>query len=417
MALSVKGLEGNELADDYIRKSVPKGRWSDTWDVLKSNFLKLILLNVFVLITFVPGVVVMYFRNAYVSGLGMVYPFNPSITYPFYPDLIGLNESVNLSADLLFFSLLIVAGFFASIGIAGASYSVRRMLATHGEFSIKSFFHGIKVCYFNTVIPVTLFMAFLFATVIIGDWKDLAFAVGSNKAGSVTAYVFIIIATVLVGVYSAWLFAVGTSYRVSFAQLFRNAFVLIIGTPFQTVFMSAFTLIPVWFFMAGGILRTISYILFIFFGFSFMILCWTAFTQWAFDLYVNPNLKAAEEAAKANKSEKELAQEKLENDKSTARELLAAGRSELIARPIMPIGKEPAMQIPSLTFTRADIVGAEQSRVKLGEEVSSYEKQHQNDPVYAEYNKLFAEREKALQTDDKKKGKKAKKISSDNLLK
>jgi hypothetical protein len=38
-----------------------------------------------------------------------------------------------------------------------------------------------------------------------------------------------------------------------------------------------------------------------------------------------------------------------------------------------------------------------------------------SDPVYVEYNKLFADREKALKVDDKK-GRK-KKVSSDNLLK
>lgn len=415
MALGVKGLEGNEIADDYIRKSVPEGRWRDAWDVFKSNFLKLVLLNVFVLITFVPGIVVMFFRNAYVNGLGMVYPFNPSISYPFYPDLIGLNESVNLSADLLFYSILIVAGFFASIGIAGARYSIKRMLVTHGEFSIKSFFHGIKVCYFNTLVPVTLFMSFLFATVIIGDWKDYVFAVDGNKAGAVTAYVFIIIATVLMGIYGAWMFAVGTGYRVSFKQLFKNSFVLILGTPVQTLFMSAFTLIPVWLFMGGGFVRTLSFVLFIFLGFSFMLFSWTAFTQWAFDLYVNPHIKAAEETK--TKSEKELLKEKAESESEIARELLAAGKSELIARPIKPIEGEKTLKAPSLTFTRADIAAAAELRAEISENVAAYEREHLDDPVYAEYNKLFADREKALQSDDKKKGKKAKKISSDNLLK
>ena len=42
---------------------------------------------------------------------------------------------------------------------------------------------------------------------------------------------------------------------------------------------------------------------------------------------------------------------------------------------------------------------------------------HKHDPVYAEYNKLFAEREKALASPVDKKGKKKKKISADNLLK
>ena len=44
----------------------------------------------------------------------------------------------------------------------------------------------------------------------------------------------------------------------------------------------------------------------------------------------------------------------------------------------------------------------------------SWYEQHKNDAKYVEYNKLFAEREKALSSTDKK-GKK-KKISSENLL-
>lgn len=48
--------------------------------------------------------------------------------------------------------------------------------------------------------------------------------------------------------------------------------------------------------------------------------------------------------------------------------------------------------------------------------MAEYEKAHENEPYYAEYNKLFAERDKALSVEPDKKGKK-KKISSDNLLK
>ena len=70
-----------------------------------------------------------------------------------------------------------------------------------------------------------------------------------------------------------------------------------------------------------------------------------------------------------------------------------------------------------MTFTRTDITAAASDRAKLTADVTAYEQAHINDPVYAEYNKLFAERERALQSDTGKKGKKAKKISADNLLK
>lgn len=416
MALNVTNLEGNEIADDYVRASVPKGRWSDTWSIFKASFTKLILINVFTLITFVPGLVIMLFRTWYIGSLGAVYPFNSTILYPYYPDVLGLAERLTLSADLMFYALLIVAGFIASVGIAGAAYSIRKLINTRGEFTVKGYFHGIKVCYLSTVLPVTLVMTFLFATFIIGDWMHLTIVMGGNSAAAITAYVFIIIATVMAGIYAAWVFAVGTSYRVGTFQLLKNAFVLMIGTPLHTLVMAAFSLIPVWLFMMGGFMRIISYLFFILLGFSFMIMSWTAFTQWAFDLYVNPNLKARQEKENAKKSKEELAAEKEEQGKNRARELLAAGRSELIARPIMPVAAENTVPVLGKTFTRADIAAVNEGRGKLGEEVASYEKEHMNDPEFVEYNKLFADREKALQTETDKKGKKKKKISADNLL-
>ena len=412
MALNVNSLEGNEIADDYVRKSVPQGRWSDTWYVFKSNFMKLVLINIFVLITFAPGIAVMIFRSAYIQMLGEVYPFNSSILFPVYGDVTGLAERLTLSADILFYAALIVAGFIASIGLSGATYSIRKLINTHGEFSIKSFFHGIKACYTNTVFPVTIFMLFLYASFLVGDWMKVISATGGNTAGAITAYVFIIIAVVIVGLYCAWMFAVGTGYRLKISQLFRNSFVLAIGTILQTVIMAGISLIPVWLFMIGGIVRMISYAVFIFIGFSFTILCWTAFTQWAFDSYVNPNLKAAQEGKKAARTQEEV----VEDEKQRARELLAAGKSELISRPIMPIAAETAVQALGKTFTRADIANVAAEKDKLSKDVSDYENEHKNETVYVEYNKLFAEREKALQTDTGKKGKK-KKISSDNLLK
>ena len=413
MALEVTNLEGNELADDYTRKSVPQSRWSDTWYVFKSNFLKLILINIFVLITFAPAVALMFFRSAYIQMLGNVYPFNSSILFPYYPEVTGLAERLTLSAAILFYAALVVSGFIAAIGISGATYSIRKIINTHGEFSIKGFFHGIKLNYFNTLLPVFVFMIFLYATFLIGDRMDCVAAMGNGAAGEITAYVYIIIATVLVGIFMAWIFAVGTTYKVKFTQLFKNSFVLCIGSILKTVLMAGFSLIPVWLFMIGGIVRMISYVIFIFIGFSFIIVCWTAFTQSVFDAYINPTLKVAEEEKKAARTQEEV----VADEKQRARELLAAGRSELIARPIMPIAAESVASGIGKTFTRKDLSQIAASREKLCADVAAYENEHKNDTVYVEYNKLFAEREKALSDETDKKGKKKKKISAENLLK
>ncbi|MDE7440421.1 MAG: hypothetical protein K2N23_07940 [Clostridia bacterium] len=420
MAFTVTNLEGNEIAEgEYVRTASEGGRWGDTWSVFKSNFGKIVLNNLFVLLFFLPAVAVFFVRTLYVGGLGFQYPFNANtgIGYPAYPGTQGLTESIYLSADLLFYGLLIVAGLIASIGIAGGAYSMKKLLNTHGKFSIKSFFHGVKVGYLNVAAPVTVFLCFYYACVLIGDWKNLNAARGLSTAGAITAYVFIIIATVLVGIYCAWMLATGVSYKLKVGQLFKNSFIFMIGSPIQTIFFAGLTLMPVWLFMIGlsvTFIKYLAYVVFIIFGFSYMLLVWMSFTQWVYDLYVTPNLKKSEEAVKAKKTPQELAAEQESEAKRIAGELLAAGKSELIAKPILPIDNNAEVKTLSVTFTRNDLNVVSENRKKLNADILAYEEEHKNDAGYKEYNALFVDREKALKTDNKKS--KKKKISADNLL-
>ena len=94
-------------------------------------------------------------------------------------------------------------------------------------------------------------------------------------------------------------------------------------------------------------------------------------------------------------------------------EIIAAGRSELVATPVPPI---VASSAPSLgaPFTRKDVAAAAHARKKLEEDVAAYAAKQKNDKRYSDYEKLFADRDKPL--DDGKKGRKKKKISADNLL-
>lgn len=412
MALKTDNLEGKEIALDYKRDSLPQGRWSDAWAVFKASALKLILINLLILVTVAPMVAIVLVRNSYILTLGSVYPLNPSVSYPFYPDTRGLAEQIILSADAAFYAMLIAAGFIASVGLAGATYSIRKLLNTHGKFTFKGFFRGIKACYFNAALPVTVALTFIYASLMTWDWMKLVIAQGGNAAGAITAVVFVIIATVLVCVYCAWLFAVGTSYKIKFTQVFKNAFVMMLGTPLQTVIMAGISLVPVWLMLIGGFFGTIGLIAFIIIGFSLILFIWNAFTQWAFDGFVTPTIE--QESVQATKEKK--AAETDDDPERRARELLAAGRSELIARPIKPLGDAGVAELGK-TFTRGDVAAVAAGREKLVAEIAAYEKEHENDPAFVEYNKLFAEREKALQPVTDKKGKKKKVISSENLLK
>ena len=55
----------------------------------------------------------------------------------------------------------------------------------------------------------------------------------------------------------------------------------------------------------------------------------------------------------------------IEDDKQRARELLAAGKSELISRPILPIAAEAAFAGIGKTFTRENIAAVKAGRDKL----------------------------------------------------
>ena len=416
----VASLEGNELADDYVRTHLPEGRWADTWDLFKTNFFKLVIINVFTLLFFVPGIAVVYLRNVYVTQMGLTFPFssNPLFTYPLTPSMQGAPENIVLSANLMFYSLLIVAGFIASIGIAGACYSIKKLINTHGQFSIRGYFHGVKVCYFNVLLPVIIFLAFIFGAFSLSAWSDALIARGANRGGPITAVVFIIIATVVVGVICSWILAVGVSYKVKLKYLFKNSLVLLFGTVLQTVFMLGFSLIPVWLLLIGTqvtFFQIIGYAIFIFFGFSFIILCWLAYTQWVFDMFITPAVKTQEEARKAKLTPKQLAEEKEAEEKNIAREILAAGRSELVGRPVRPIAGGTVVKEVGVAFGRADMERVAGDRQQIQSELDEYYEQHKKDTRYVEYEKLFAEREKALTTPQGKK-KKAKQVSRDNLL-
>ncbi|MCD8206169.1 MAG: hypothetical protein LUD29_06180 [Clostridia bacterium] len=415
-------LEGESLAD-YERTHIPKGRWGDTWDLFKSCFVKLIIINLFVLLFCVPSIILMYVASAYTKGLGAIYPFSGNVGMGVftYPDVLGLEQSVHLTSDLLFYSILALSSLIASVGFSGALYSIRRLINTHGDFTVKGFFRGVKLCYMNTAIPFLIFMLFFFGSVVVKDWAQYQVAIGGNKGGAITAEVFMIIATVVAGFILAWILAVGVSFKAKPRYLIKNSMVLLGGTIISSIFMGAFALIPVWLFWWGlysTVVKWIAYIIFIFIGFSFVFLVWMAFAQWAFDLYVNPVLKEEKAQEDAKKTPKQLEEEAAEERKKLALELLAAGRSDLIGRPIMPIPQERVVTPLGAAFSRVSLQRVQEERQQIVADVDAYAAAHINEPKYAEYNKLFAEREKVVTAPQKGKGKKdkKKKISSDNLL-
>lgn len=409
---TLQALKTCELTD-YDRVSVQEGRWASTWSAFKSNFGKVVMINLLTLLFFMPLAAAAYLREVYVGSLVTVYPFASNIgpaALPSNPGALGMFEQLSMQADIIFYSVVVLCSLIASVGVAGACYSLRRLVNTQGNFTIKGYFHGVRKCYFRVAVPVAVFMLVFFCTVLVSAWKDLTIARGGAAGWPIAATVLMIILCVLVGIVCMWFISVGVSYKAGPALLFKGGFTFLFGSVIQTLFMLAFCFIPVWLLLIGGFFRVLGIIFLIFCGFSFVFISWMSFSQWVFDMFIAPE---PEEQKKHVKTEREIAAERAEEVRNALGEIIAAGRSELVATPVPPI---VASSAPSLgaTFTRKDVAAAAHARKKLEEDMAAYTAKHKNDKRYSDYEKLFADRDKPL--DDGKKGRKKKKISADNLL-
>ena len=148
------------------------------------------------------------------------------------------------------------------------------------------------------------------------------------------------------------------------------------------------------------------------FAFAYFLLVWLDYAQWAFDKFINPKIQGAK-VGRGIYNKEDGSSTAYNVGESAAsieykRQLLAAGKSDLVARPIKPIDDSlQVYELPS-SFTRADLQRLRESKKNIAEDTATYAEEHKNDLKYVEYNKQFEEREKALQDEVDKNGKKKK---------
>ena len=295
--LVARWLEGKERSEDYARSTLPTNRWSLFWDIFKGRFGKLVLINLLVLVTFLPMIAIVVFRAMSFMVQGASGPFGAGlgVGYPAIPNITGTAEMMALQSDLVFFGLLIPAGAIAAIGISGGMYIIRNLIWTEGVFVANDFARGIKRNYLSVLEAMLVFTVFLFLAQSMGHLADLFVVTGSDLAGWMTASK--IIGFVFVGFSSLiclWMISLGVNYKQGPWSLFRNAVVMTVGTLPQTLFFSALALAPLLLVvLGGGFLTALGVVLLILLSFSFAMLVWMDFSQWAFDRFINPNLGAA----------------------------------------------------------------------------------------------------------------------------
>lgn len=423
MAQQKKGLitrllEGKEKSEEYARSTLPTNRWQLFWDIFKGNFSKIIKANFLILIFFIPLLAVIIFGGMIKDANNIIYPFgaNLGVGYPASPDLQGVPEMLVLQGDFFICIGIFISVFIAAIGLSGGMYVIRNMIWTEGVFVANDFWRGVKLNYKNALQAAVFFTLIYTMCTTLMNFADFTSAVGTLSKGQkvwlgisrATSYLIIFLA----GMMTLWMVALGVNYTMKFTMLFRNSFIIAIGTLPQTVFFAFLALLPFLLFaLQINLITVLLVLMLILFGFSYALLVWLDFGQWVFDKFINPKL----EGAKVGRGiyNKDGSSSISEDDSNASIEyqrlLLSHGRSRLVARPIKPI--TDSLQVYELpqSFNRDDLKRLRESKENIVEDTERYAEEHKNDLRYVEYNKQFDEREKALQENDEKKGKKRKK--------
>ncbi len=410
-------LEGKERDEDYARSTLPTSRTALFWDILKGRFGRLMLVNLLMLLTFLPVGFLIFWRYLSIGSNGITGPYGAGLAfgYPAIPDIVGIAEITILQSDLVFFALMIPAAVIAAVGISGGAYIIRNLIWTEGIFVANDFLRGIKRNFLNVLEAALLFSVVLFLARFTGNLADFYVATGAQYAGlmvasKVVGYIFVAFFLLV----SMWMIALGISYRQGPWALFRNAVVMTIGTFPQTVLFAALATWPVFLaIFSKGVILIIALILLLLFGFSYLFLLWLDYCQWAFDKFVNPNIGVQTGRGLYNKDKPAGAKTEQPAPTSAAakeyqRMIVAQGRSMLVSRPIKPIDDGVELyQLPE-AFSREDLQKLKESKQSMEEDVKAYAEEHKNDAQYVEYNREFDERERAIRDEDEGKKKKKK---------
>ena len=404
-------LEGKERDEEYARSTLPTNRWALFWDIFKGRFSKLVIVNLLMVIFFIPLVIVIVFKVSYeAANLGLM-PFSQGMLsgYPTVPSTVGLAEQVAVTNNMMFIPFLLIAALIAGIGVSGGMYVIRNMVWTEGIFIANDFWRGIKIN-IGVVLLSTLFYGVMLALMYLAiGWAEFFIATGTGNRvlftiSEVISYIAIAIFTIMY----FWMLAMGGSYKLKFHQLIKNSFLMTFGLIFQNIFFIVLMAIPLILVLLGSFFQMIGFVILILFGISYMLLVWLDYTQWAFDKFI----ESKREGGKVNRgiydksSKKGGSQSKAVQEYEKNLEAARSVKSDLSSRPIKPITDDLKVYELPESFSRDDLKKLRESKEAIVEDTQKYAEEHMNDEKYVTYNAQFENQEE--EEKDGKKGKKSK---------
>ena len=394
---------GSEKSEGYARASLPSNRWELFWDIVKGRFWKLVILNLLVLLFFIPLFLLLFMRANAVAAMGASMPFAQGfgVGYQAPLSLVGVEEQITFNINLVAYLFLPIALMLAALGVSGGAYVMRNMVWTEGIFVANDFWRGIKQNIKQMLLIALVYSIVFYLSILAISVADFNLARGAGSSWLfVVSKIISIITIVFFTIMTMHMITMSVTYELKFRALIKNSFLFTIGMLPQNAFFLLLGFIPFLLLLLGGFFMPIGIIVILLIGFSQILLVWTDFCQWSYDKFINDKVPGAQKNRGIYERVKESNSEALKQ----YRRQVAMSRTSLNSRPIKPI-TDDELKVADLptSFNRDDILRLSESKQAIYDDYANYVEEHKNDPEFqpteeekaAEKNK--AERDKRIE--------------------
>lgn len=350
--------------DGYFRPEVAVSRWKLGYEVFMGNFMKMIGLNVLMLVFVAPILILLFLRTSTIYYNASISPFsaNMGVGYLPFTTMLGLEESINYSANYQFFMWLPLAALFLGIGISGGMYVMRNLVWGESVPVFKTFFRGIKKNVLYVLIATAVYSVILSGSFIVISNIDYTGAVDGWQWYYTLFKVILYVVIGLTSLHYLAMVSMTVTYTGNFFALLKNTFVFTIVLLPLNLFFGVMALAAYAIMLFGQSALSLALILIMFLGNSFAMLVWTTYSQWIYSKFVDGKVKTYDATEDEIKKHASRAKEAKPEDEGYTE----VGKSGSIMDGVTPV-TDYDVTVGSLdeVFTRKDIENISKSKDNL----------------------------------------------------
>lgn len=360
-------IEGPERSENYARSTLPSNRWQLGWDIIKTNFGKIVMLNLILVVFLIPVILLLILRSGNIAFWATGVPFDNFMSYPYIGSLNGASESILVQANTQILVFLPLCAIILAVGLSGVLYILRNMVWTEGVFVGSDFWRGVKKNFWIVMMTLFIYTVILYLGIMSVSFSNLMIATGAaNTTLLQIAKILTIIMLAYITIMAMHMLTMSVTYELTFFKLVRNAFILTLSLLPTNIFFTAFAFVTILLYMIMPMLGIIVAILV---GVSGGLLVWTVYSHWIYDKFINEKVPGA----KKNRGIYEKP-----NAQTFAEDLSRLGQQTfdttyLNKRPVKPITDYDVeiVELPT-SFNRDDLRRLEESKAAMRRDSDKY---------------------------------------------